>query len=78
MTPNGLLQILLFFAVLLALIKPLGTYMARVFAGEWTFLDPVLRPVEGAIYRLCGVDAEAEQHWTTYTVAMLLFNFATV
>lgn len=76
MTTNGLLQILLFFAVLLALIKPLGIYMAQVFAGEWTFFDPVLRPVEGAIYRICGVDAESEQHWTTYTVAMLLFNFA--
>lgn len=75
MTTNGLLQICLFFAVLLVLIKPLGVYMARVFTGEETFLDPALRPLERAIYRICGVDAAVEQHWTTYTVAMLLFNF---
>ncbi len=76
MTSNGLLQICLFFAALLALIKPLGVYMARVFTGEWTLLDPVLRPLERAIYRICGIDAALEQHWTTYTVAMLLFNCA--
>ena len=76
MTTNGALQIVLFFGILAALIKPLGVYMARVFAGERTFLDPVLRPVERIIYRICGVNPEREQHWTTYTVAMLLFNFA--
>ena len=76
MTTNGVLQIVLFFGILAVLIKPLGVYMARVFAGERTFLDPVLRPVERLIYRICGVDPEREQHWTTYTVAMLLFNFA--
>src|SRR6478672_6262533 len=75
MTTNGALQIVLFFGILAALIKPLGVYMARVFAGERTFLDPVLRPVERIIYRICGVNPEREQHWTTYTVAMLLFNF---
>ena len=75
MTPNGVFQIVLYFAILLLLIKPLGVYMARVFAGEWTPLDPVLRPLERAIHRICGVNAESEQHWTTYTVAMLLFNF---
>jgi K+-transporting ATPase ATPase A chain len=76
MTTNGVFQILLYFGLLVLLIKPLGTYMARVFGGEWTILDPVLRPLERFIYRICGVRADEEQHWTTYTVAMLLFNFA--
>ena len=76
MTTNGVFQILLYFGLLFLLIKPLGIYMARVFGGEWTFLDPALRPLERGIYRICGVHADDEQHWTTYTVAMLLFNFA--
>ena len=76
MTPNGLLQIALYFGVLVLLIKPLGLYMARVFNGERTFLDPVLRPVERLIYRISGVDPRQEQHWTTYTAAMLIFNLA--
>jgi K+-transporting ATPase ATPase A chain len=74
MTPNGLLQIALYCGVLVLLIKPLGLYMARVLNGERTFLDPVLRPVERLIYRLSGVDPGEEQHWTTYTAAMLIFN----
>jgi len=73
---TDLVQLLLFFALLLLLVKPLGAYMARVFAGERTFLDPVLRPLERAIYRLCGVDPGHEMRWTTYTATMLLFNFA--
>jgi potassium-transporting ATPase potassium-binding subunit len=76
MTLNGVLQIAVYIGVLVVLVKPLGLYMARVFAGERTFLDPVLRPVERLIYRLSGVDARQEQHWTTYTAAMLLFNLA--
>jgi K+-transporting ATPase ATPase A chain len=76
MTANGLLQVVLYFGVLMLLIKPLGLYMARVFNGERTFLDPVLRPVERLIYRLSGVDPGQEQHWTTYTAAMLIFNLA--
>ena len=56
MTANGWLQIGLFFVVLLAVTKPLGVFMARVFAGEKTFLDPVLRPLERLLYRLSGVD----------------------
>jgi potassium-transporting ATPase potassium-binding subunit len=76
MTLNGVLQIAVYIGVLVVLVKPLGLYMARVFAGERTFLDPVLRPVERLIYRLGGVDARQEQHWTTYTAAMLLFNLA--
>jgi len=70
----GILQLLVFFALLVALTRPLGAYMARVFSGEWTPLDPVLRPVERSIYRLSGVDPRHEMRWTRYTIAMLLFN----
>src|SRR5262245_45504051 len=74
MTLVGLLQILLFCAIIVALVRPLGGYLTRVFNGERTFLSPVLRPVEAALYALGGVDERREQHWLTYTVAMLLFN----
>ena len=74
MTLIGWIQIALFCAVILALTKPLGGYMTRVFNGERTLLSPVLRPVEAGIYRLSGVDAKREQHWLTYTVGMLLLQ----
>jgi K+-transporting ATPase ATPase A chain len=74
MTANGWLQIGVFFAVLLAVTKPLGVFMARVFSGERTFLDPALRPIERGLYRLTGVDEKREMRWTEYTVAMLLFS----
>ncbi len=76
MTFNGWAQIALYFVVLTALVVPLGRFMARVFEGEWTFLSPVFRPVEAVLYRAAGVDERREQHWLTYTVAMLLFNAA--
>src|ERR1700756_401290 len=76
MTANGLLQIAIFAAIIVAIAVPFGTYMARVFTGERTFLSPVLGPIESAIYWISGVDAKKEQHWLTYTVAMLLFNLA--
>ena len=76
MTLNGWLQIALYVGVLLLCVKPLGLYMARVFNGERTFLDPVMRPVERLIYAVNGVDPRQEQHWTTYTAAMLLFSLA--
>ena len=76
MTANGWLQIIVYFVVLTALVLPLGRFMARVFEGERTFLSPVLRPVEIGLYRLAGVDATREQHWISYTIAMLLFNAA--
>jgi potassium-transporting ATPase potassium-binding subunit len=76
MTINGWIQIAIYFAVLTALVVPLGGFMARVFAGERTVLSPVLRPVDSLLYRASGIDAMREQHWTTYTVAMLLFNAA--
>jgi len=76
MTINGWIQIAIYFVVLTALVVPLGRYMARVFEGERTFLTPVLQPVENVLYSLGGVDKNREQHWITYTVAMLLFNAA--
>jgi K+-transporting ATPase ATPase A chain len=74
MTVNGWLQIAIYIVIIAAITVPLGGYMTRVFAGERTFLSPVLRPVETVFYRLCGVDAAREQNWIVYTVGMLLFN----
>ncbi|MGO3930518.1 potassium-transporting ATPase subunit KdpA [Rhodopseudomonas pseudopalustris] len=74
MTLFGWIQILLFCAILIASVIPLGWYMTRVFNGEWTPLTPVLRPIEQALYWAGGVDPKREQHWLTYAVAMLLFN----
>ena len=74
MTLNGWFQILLFFAIVLAVTKPLGVFMARVFKRERTFLDPVLRPIERLIYRLTGVHETREMRWTEYAVACLLFS----
>ena len=77
MTFNGILQLLLYMVVLLALAKPLGRYMARVYEGQPTGLDRVFGPLERLIYRLCGVRAgrpEAEMDWKTYAFGMLLFN----
>jgi K+-transporting ATPase ATPase A chain len=68
------LQLIFFMVVLIALAKPLGTFMARVYQGERTFLDPVMRPVEKLIYRLCGVRPDNEMNWKVYAIAMLLFN----
>lgn len=74
MTLNGWLQIGLFFVVLLVVTKPLGVFMTRVFSGEKTFLDPVLRPIEKLLYRCTGIDEKREMDWKEYTVAMLLFS----
>jgi K+-transporting ATPase ATPase A chain len=74
MTTIGWIQILLYCAIVVALVKPLGWYMTRVFSGERTFLSPILRPVEAGLYWIGGVDEKREQHWLTYTVAMLLFH----
>jgi len=74
MTAIGWGQIALFSLVLLALTKPMGAYMARVFEGERTLLDPVLGPVERLLYRLFGVDPREDMRWTTYALAMLAFS----
>lgn len=76
MTINGLVQIGLYFVVLLALVKPLGWYMARVYEGRPCGLDPVLGPVERVIYRFCGIRPADEMNWKNYGLAMLLFNAA--
>ena len=74
MTVNGWLQILVFLALILAVTKPMGVFMARVFNREKTFMDPVLRPVERLLYRVTGVDEEHEMRWTDTPIAMLLFS----
>ncbi len=76
MTPNGLLQLVAYLVVLLALAKPLGAYMARVYEMRACGLDRLLGPVERLIYRLSGVRADEEMGWQTYAIAMLIFNFA--
>src|SRR6202140_3215573 len=74
MTVIGGIQILLYCAIIVAITPVLGGYMTRVFNGERTFLSPVLRPVEAAIYWAGGVDEKREQHWLMYVVGMLLFH----
>jgi K+-transporting ATPase ATPase A chain len=76
MTVIGWLQIVLYCAIIIALTPVLGSYMTRVFNGGRTWLSPVLRPLETLLYRSAGVDATREQHWLTYSVAMLLFHAA--
>jgi potassium-transporting ATPase potassium-binding subunit len=76
MTIIGWIQISLYCAIVVALVRPFGWYMTRVFNGEHTFLSPVLRPVEAALYWAGGVDERREQHWLSYTIAMLFFHVA--
>ena len=78
MTTVGIIQLLLYVGIIIAIAKPLGLYMSRLFQGERVFLTPVLKPVERGIYRLTGVDEGREMRWTTYAIAMLLFNLAGV
>jgi len=78
MTANGWLQILVFLALILAVTKPLGVFMARVFSREKTFLDPVLRPIERLVYRVTGVDENHEMPWTEYAASMLLFSLVSM
>jgi K+-transporting ATPase ATPase A chain len=74
MSPTSLATIAVFLVVILALVKPLGLYLSRVYAGEWTPLSPVLRPIERLIYRLCGVQPEQQQGWRSYATAFLAFH----
>jgi K+-transporting ATPase ATPase A chain len=74
MTLNGWLQIVVFLALIFAITKPLGVFMARVFAREKTLLDPVLRPIERLIYRITDVDESHEMRWTEYATTMLVFS----
>ena len=68
------IQVIFYLAVLVLLAKPLGSFMAKVYQGERTFLDPVLHPVEKLIYRLSGVQTEGDMGWKTYAIAVMLFN----
>jgi K+-transporting ATPase ATPase A chain len=74
MTLNGWLQILLYCGIIIALVKPLGGYMTRIFSGERTFLSPVLVPIERGLYAMAGTSEREEQHWTSYAVSLLMFN----
>jgi K+-transporting ATPase ATPase A chain len=76
MNPHEWLQTIIFIIVLLALVKPLGSFMAKVFQGERTFLSPLLSPCENLIYRISGVKPEDEMGWQRYAGAVLLFNLA--
>ena len=74
MTANGVLYIIVYFLVLLAVTKPLGLFMARVFDGQRTFLHPLLLPLERLVYRVCGIREDSEQRWTQYTASVLAFS----
>ena len=78
MTANGWFQILIYLLLILAVTKPMGVFMTRVFNREPTFLDPVLRPIERLIYKLCFVDEDHEMAWTEYAFAMLLFSLVSM
>ena len=78
MTLNGWLQIAVFIAAVLLLAKPMGSYMTAVFERRKTFLDPVLLPCERLLYRITGVHADQEMHWTGYAASMLIFSAATI
>jgi K+-transporting ATPase ATPase A chain len=78
MTANGWLQFAIYSLILLATVRPVGAYMARVFEGERTWLDPVLRPFERLIYKLCGVKADTEMNWREYAYALLGFSAVTM
>lgn len=78
MTLNGWLQILIFCGLVIALVKPLGGYMTRVFNGERTFLSPLFSPIERGLYRIAGTKENEEQHWTAYTAALLFFSIASI
>src|SRR5579875_2580881 len=74
MTPLGILQIAVYFIVVLALTKPMGVFMARLFQGERTFLHPLLRPLERLTYKLIGVREDSEQRWTQYAASLIAFS----
>ena len=74
MTSNGILQILVFFLIILALAKPVGLFLARLFEGKRTFLHPILRPLEVLSYRIIGIREDSEQRWTQYAASLLAFS----
>ena len=78
MDANGLIYIILFFAVAVLLAWPLGKYMSKVFSGEKTFMTPLVRPVEKFMYRICGVDEAEEMTWKGYAIALIIFNILAI
>ncbi len=74
MTTNGILQILLFFGVILLLTKPMGVYLTRIYTGEKTFLDFIFKPCERLIYAICRIEAEREMNWKQYGAGVLIFS----
>src|SRR5438132_3530962 len=78
MTANGWFQIAFFLLLILAVTKPMGVFMTRVFNRERTFMDPVLRPLERLLYRVTGVDENHEMRWTEYAISMLLFSLVSM
>jgi len=78
MSANGWLQFAIYSVVLLATVRPVGSYMARVFEGRRTWLDPALRPCERLFYKVCGVNAEKEMNWREYAYALLGFSAVTL
>jgi len=74
MSANGWLQFAIYSLILLATVRPVGIYLARVLEGERTWLDPILRPIERFLYKLCGVNAESEMNWREYAFAVLGFS----
>jgi len=78
MSVNGWLQFAIYSLILLASVRPVGIYLARVFEGERTWLDPVLRPIERLLYKLCGVNDAEEMNWRQYAYAMLSFAAVTL
>ena len=77
MTTNGWLQIGLFCLLVLALAKPMGTYMTLVFERRRTWLDPICKPIERLLYTVTGIKPDEEMRWTEYLVSMLMFSAAT-
>src|SRR5262245_4354561 len=78
MTTINAVEILVYLAIIVAITPLMGGYMKRVFSGDRTFLDPLLRPVERFVYRICGVDASKDQSWVDWTVTMLIVNAASL
>ncbi|CDK99045.1 potassium transport system P-type ATPase, subunit A [Magnetospirillum gryphiswaldense MSR-1 v2] len=78
MDSNGILQILIYILLIVAVTPLLGGFMARLFGGERVLLSPVLGPIERSLYKICGVNAAREQHWAAYALSLLMFNLAGV
>ncbi|HUI41813.1 MAG TPA: potassium-transporting ATPase subunit KdpA, partial [Terriglobia bacterium] len=78
MTSIGVLSIAVYFLIILALTKPVGVFMTKLFQGERTFLHPVMRPLEKLVYRLCGVREDAEQRWTQYAASLIAFSLVSL